>query len=174
MPDKDPIVLPSLAASRGPTAAVCPEGHVFSWFLDPSEEIGFCRKCGGAILTTCPQCNAILPGDGEMLKWVPYHAYCGSCGKPYPWTASDINRAKRAIAEAAEAEGWSSEVKARADEIVDEIVADRATASSVRAGVEWLEHRGAQNATQAIVDALSRLGNPDLKTALRAYFPGVF
>lgn len=174
MPDKDPIVLPSLAASRGPTAAVCAEGHVFSWFLDPSEEIGFCRKCGGAILTTCPACNAILPGDGEMLKWVPYHAYCGSCGNPYPWTASDINRAKRAIAEAAEAEGWSSEVITRAGELVDEIVADRATASSVRAGVQWLQHRGAQSATQAIVDTMSRLGNPDLKTALRADFPGAF
>lgn len=174
MSERDPIVLPGLAAMRGPVAAVCGNGHVYSWLLDPAEQIGYCSKCGDTILVSCPSCQAPLPADGEMLKWVPYHAYCSGCGKPYPWVAADISRAKRTVSEMSEAEKWSEPVEKRALELIDEIVATTATPSSVVAGVAWLESSGAQSATPAILDAIERLGSADLKTALRPHFPGVF
>ena len=174
MSERDPIVLPGLAATRGPTAAVCGNGHVYSWLLDPSEQLGYCAKCGEVILVACPSCQAPLPADGEMLKWVPYHSYCSACGKPYPWVAADIDRAKRAVGELCEAEGWSEAVTRRALESIDEIVAATATASSIVAAVAWLEHNGAQSVTAVILDAVERLANADLKTALRPHFPGVF
>jgi len=170
-----PIELPALAAHRsGPSAAVCASGHVFAWFIDAVLAPKYCAKCGDPILVACPECSAVLPGDGEMLQWVPYHSNCWQCGKAYPWRAADIARAKRTLAEQAEVEHWSDAVKARADELVDDIAADRPAASGVVAAIKWLELHGAENATPTILDTIERLASTTLKTALRPSFPGLF
>jgi hypothetical protein len=170
---EEPIELPALSAERrGPSAAVCASGHVLAWFVDAAVVPKFCAKCGDPILLACPACNGTLPADGEMLQWVPYHGNCEYCGKPYPWKADDVARAKRTLAEQAEIESWSDTLKARADELVDDIAADRATASGVDAALQWLAGRGAGGATATIVDAVERLGSAALKQALRANFPG--
>jgi len=175
MSEEHPIVLPGLAAQRrGPSAAVCVNGHVYAWHVEPAEEVGYCAKCGATVLLACPACNAWMPADGEMLKWVPYHAYCGSCGKPYPWIDADITRAKRTLAERAGVEQWSADVVARAGQLLSDIVADRAAPSEVTATVSWLETHGAESAVPAILDAIERLGSTELKQALRPSFPGLF
>lgn len=175
MSGKEPIELPGLSAQRrGPGAAVCASGHVFSWLIDAAVAPQYCTKCGDPILVACSACNSTLPGDGEMLQWVPYHGNCTYCGKAYPWKAADIARAKRALAEQGEVETWSDAVKARADELVDDIAADRTTASGVVAALNWLERRGAESATATILDTIERLASADLKQALRANFPGRF
>lgn len=175
MAENEPIELPGLSAHRrGPSAAVCASGHVVAWFVDGPIEERHCPKCGDPILFACEACGGALPPDAEMLQWVPYHANCISCGKPYPWRAAEIRRAKTTLAEQAENEGWSDEVRARADELVDDIVADRATASYVAAGVKWLERRGSENAGVTMLEAVERLGTADLKQALRPSFPGIF
>jgi hypothetical protein len=171
----EPIELPALSAQRkGPTAAVCASGHVFAWLIDAVLAPKHCAKCGDPILVACPECRAPLPADGEMLQWVPYHTNCWQCGSAYPWKAADIARAKRTLAEQAEVEQWSDAVKTRADELVDDIAADRATASGVVAAVKWLEKHGAESATPAILDAIERLADTTLKQALRSNFPGAF
>lgn len=175
MSEKDPIELPGLAAQRrGPTAAVCASGHVFSWFLDADAAPPYCAKCGDPILRACPACSGAFPADGEMLAWVPYHGYCTYCGKAYPWIAAEIARAKRAFAEQAEIGDWGEAEKARADELVDDIAADRSTASGVAAALQWLEGRGGECATETILDTIERLASATLKQALRANFPGRF
>ncbi len=175
MSGKDPIELPSLSALRvGPGAAVCASGHVLAWFIDVPVAAKHCAKCGDPILIACPACNAPLPGDGEMLQWVPYHDNCASCGKPYPWKADAIARAKRTLAEQAEVEDWSDAVKARANELVDDIAADRAAASSVVVALKWLEQNGGEGAPATILDAVERLGSATLKGSLRPNFPGLF
>ncbi|MGH7329753.1 MAG: DUF2321 domain-containing protein [Polyangiaceae bacterium] len=175
MHEDEPIVLPGLAADRsGPTAAVCTSGHVLSWIVDPSIQIPHCGKCGDPILRSCPACRAPMPPDPEMLQWVPYHSYCQACGKPYPWIDSEITRAKRALAEHAEVEHWSDDTKARADKLVDDIAAGRATGSEIVAALGWLRQRGAEKAEPPILDAIERLAGPELKTALRPSFPGQF
>jgi hypothetical protein len=171
----DPIELPSLAAQRrGPSAAVCASGHVLSWEIDAAAAAKYCAKCGDPILVACPACNNALPADGEMLEWVPYHSNCIYCGKAYPWKADEIARAKRTLAEQAEVENWSDDVKARADALVDDIAADRAAASGVLAALKWLAQHGAESATATILDAVERLGSVTLKQALRSSFPGQF
>jgi len=171
----EPIELPALAAERrGPSAAVCTNGHVFAWLIDAVLAPKFCAKCGDPILVACPACNGVLPADGEMLQWVPYHENCWQCGKAYPWKAANLARAKRTLAEQAEVEHWSDAVKARADELVDDIAADRSAASAVVAAVKWLELHGAESATPTILDAIERLASTTLKTALRPSFPGSF
>ncbi len=175
MGGKEPIELPALSAQqRGPTAAVCASGHVFSWFVDAADAPKYCAKCGAPILVACPACNGTLPGDGEMLQWVPYHANCTYCGQAYPWKADEIARAKRTLAEQAEIETWSDAVKARADELVDDIAADRTAASGVDAALKWLGRRGGESAIATILDTIERLGSATLKQALRSHFPGLF
>lgn len=180
MSDEAPIVLPSLAAERlaterrGPTAAVCASGHVHSWLVDPAFEAGYCAKCGDPVLVACPACNRELPGDGEMLRWVPYHSNCAFCGKPYPWIAADVARAKRTLAESAEVGQWNAPIKKRADELIDDIAGGRALPSEILAALKWLAQQGAETAEPAILDAIERLGSADLKQALRPNFPGLF
>ncbi len=149
-------------------------GHVFAWLTDASLTPKHCAKCGEAVITACPQCNAPLPGDGEMLKWVPYHAYCWQCGNAYPWRADDINRVKRSLAEHAEVQHWDDAVKARADQLVDDIAADRAVPSGVNAALEWLREHGAEQAGPIILDAIDRFAETKLKQALRSDYPGAF
>ena len=175
MSGEEPIELPALAAERsGPSAAVCTNGHVFAWLIYAVLAPKHCAKCGDPVLVACPACNAALPADGEMLQWVPYHENCWQCGNPYPWKSANIARAKRTLAEQAEVEQWSAAVEARADELVDDIAADRTAASGVLAALEWLAQHGAENATPTILDTIERLASTTLKTALRARFPGNF
>jgi hypothetical protein len=175
MVPEEPIELPALSAQRrGPTAAVCSSGHVLSWFVDADVAEKFCAKCGAPILFACPACKVSLPADGEMLGWVPYHGNCANCGSAYPWKGDEIARAKRTLAEQAETENWDAAVKARADELVDDIAADRAVASGVVAALKWLAQRGAESATATILDTVERLAGATLKQALRPSFPGLF
>jgi hypothetical protein len=171
----EPIELPALSAERrGPCAAVCANGHVFAWLTEAALAPKHCAKCGDAIIVACPQCKATLPADGEMLRWVPYYAYCWQCGSAYPWIAADIARAKRTLCEQAEVEHWNDDVTARAYELVDDIAADRTAASGVNAALQWLSDHGAEHATPTIVDAIDRLADMKLKQALRSQFPGNF
>jgi hypothetical protein len=41
----------------------------------------FCTACGAATFTDCPHCHAAIEG-------FPKPAYCGNCGKAYPWQQS--------------------------------------------------------------------------------------
>lgn len=175
MSDHEPIELPALSAHRrGPSAAVCASGHVVAWFVDGPIEERYCPKCGDPILFACEACGGALPPDAEMLQWVPYHANCIYCGKPYPWRAAEIRRAKTTIAEQAENEAWSVAVRERADELLDDVVADRVAAASVAAGVKWLERHGSERAGATMLEAVERLGSASLKQALRPSFPGIF
>ncbi len=170
---EEPIELPALSAHRRePSAAVCASGHVLAWLVDAAVAPKFCAKCGDPILLACPACNGTLPGDGEMLHWVPYYGNCTYCGNAYPWKAADVARAKWTLAEQAEVQGWSDTVTARADALVDDIAADRTTASGVDAALQWLARHGADGATATIIDAVERLASATLKQALRANFPG--
>jgi len=171
----EPIELPGLSAQRrGPSAAVCASGHVLAWFVEGPIEERYCPKCGDPILFACEACGGAFPADAEMLQWVPYHANCTYCGKPYPWRAAEFARIERSLAEYADVEQWSEAVRARADELVADIAADRTGAPPVVAGVKWLEQHGSERASAVILDAIERLGSATLKQALRPSFPGIF
>lgn len=107
-----------------------------------------------------------------MADWVPYHNNCYACGKPYPWRADAIERAKRSLEEEAEVEGWNVAARDRALELVGEIASDKATGGTVATALKWLGQRGADGARSIIVDTVKSIGSDALKEALRAHgFP---
>ncbi len=175
MPGKDPIELPALAAQRrGPSAAVCANGHVYGWLVEPDLVASHCPKCGAAVLVACPACHTPLPGDAGMLQWVPYDGNCASCGAAFPWKADCIARLRRTLAEQADVERWSADVAARANALLGDIAADVATGNEVATAVKWLEQQGAESAPATVLEAVDLLGAAPLKQALRPLFPGLF
>lgn len=47
----------------------------------------FCSKCGAPTVTMCEHCKTLIP-EGRRP------AYCGQCGKPFPWTETAVAAAK--------------------------------------------------------------------------------
>jgi hypothetical protein len=50
----------------------------------------FCRKCGASTIRSCQHCQAPLESKLLMLD---RPAYCGTCGKPFPWTETALTAA---------------------------------------------------------------------------------
>ncbi|MBQ9526699.1 MAG: DUF2321 domain-containing protein [Fretibacterium sp.] len=99
------------------TAVVCENGHLISgdWSdfrLNPKE---YCPECGAKLITNCPHCNAIIPGnictehkhydyyeEEEKIEIICTHratqreipAFCGKCGKPYPWAKKSMENSR--------------------------------------------------------------------------------
>ena len=77
----------------------CPSGHMLYWEEGSSSEHDtFCWKCGEPYLSDCPSCNAQLENTFVAMKssfngkpfWFPTRpTFCGSCGKPHPWTLAE-------------------------------------------------------------------------------------
>lgn len=155
-----------------PRAAVCRGGHVQAWFVYAHAPAPHCMKCGEPVITECPnpECSTPLPADDNMGEWVTeYHQHCPACGKPYPWRADAIERARRSLEEAAEVEDWNVAVKDRALELVGEIAADKASGSSVATALRWIEQRGGKGAKSIILDVVKSIGTDALETALRSH-----
>ena len=97
------------------TAVVCENGHLISgnWSefrLNPKK---YCPECGAKLITSCPNCNAFIPGDIYVEHDSGYEedapsmlcihratqddipAYCGECGKPYPWTENSLGTSQK-------------------------------------------------------------------------------
>ena len=49
----------------------------------------FCPECGAPKVANCLNCKALIP---SFTRTRP--AYCGACGKPYPWTEAALSAAK--------------------------------------------------------------------------------
>ena len=71
-------------------------GHLRALMERASENRGnerlpaFCTTCGASNISTCQHCQAPIG---------PQHAgsrpgYCGSCGKPFPWTETALSAAR--------------------------------------------------------------------------------
>ena len=77
----------------------CPNGHMLYWEEGNSaEDDTSCWKCGDPYLIHCPSCNAQLGNafdamktvsDGKPWSFPKRPAFCGKCGTPYPWTATE-------------------------------------------------------------------------------------
>jgi len=79
---------------------VCRNGHMItaSAVDTPENKKARCPDCGAETTTTCPSCNADIPGYHHLVgvaHWGPEAppAYCHSCGDPYPWTGDTSNAA---------------------------------------------------------------------------------
>ena len=89
------------------TAKICINGHDItdSLQMDPQIDQNFCDKCGGSLITKCPNCNANIRGkkhikdvtsitNGRVFPLTKPDQFCYQCGKPYPWLESKIKAAR--------------------------------------------------------------------------------
>ncbi len=81
---------------EGPRAAVvCRQGHPKDYKLTapPVGDLGFCTKCGAALIGRCPVCNIRIPGvenvPGIALRYTRPPSFCDGCGQPYPWATRE-------------------------------------------------------------------------------------
>ena len=80
----------------------CPNGHMLYWEEGEAvEEKTFCSTCGETHLTHCLSCSAQLGNAFDAMKMAsagkPWSfpkrpAFCGKCGKPFPWTSAEHQR----------------------------------------------------------------------------------
>ena len=79
------------------TAQICKNGHVIDAVNELSDLAkSFCPKCGQGIIIKCEQCDSPIQGrihidsviSSRRLERSP--AYCYNCGKPFPWTVSNL------------------------------------------------------------------------------------
>ena len=109
-------------------AQICQNGHVITHRLRcyPEQGKNFCDWCGAPTLSQCPQCGADIPGqyEGEGLfspAWYMAPRFCRDCGKPYPWTQTRIEEAKKLTALA---EKLSKEEREQLASDIDDLVCD--------------------------------------------------
>lgn len=87
------------------TAQICLNGHVITDSYDQYPEHGksFCDTCGEKTITQCLHCGSNIHGDYEEVGVcclgfsTPAPAYCYNCGKPFPWTESNLNSLKELL-----------------------------------------------------------------------------
>jgi hypothetical protein len=88
------------------TAQVCLNGHVVTSMSQSSPERlrKFCEKCGEPAITACPTCHQSIQGFylNSMVIGLRYElpAFCGECGKPFPWTEQRLEAARELTNEA--------------------------------------------------------------------------
>jgi hypothetical protein len=75
----------------------------------------FCSRCGAPTLDACSHCTAPIPKGHRP-------AYCGQCGKPYPWTETALVAAK----EYADELSLSSEETTALKSTLDDLAVDSA------------------------------------------------
>jgi len=73
---------------------VCRNGHVINdgYQKYPQYNKDYCDKCGVKTITTCPNCNNLIPGDiqdtGVIAVGFRRSApeFCEHCGEKFPWS----------------------------------------------------------------------------------------
>lgn len=116
-------------------AQICLNGHLINHSAKnyPQHNKKFCEKCGAETITACRDCNREIRGIyratgairvSHKPNMIP--AFCHDCGKPYPWTISKVEAAKKL---AQEVEELSANEKRILIESIDDIVRDTPSAS---------------------------------------------
>src|ERR1039458_5187810 len=56
-------------------------------YVQDNERQNFCAECGESSIIACPSCEAVILHEHRRP------AYCGVCGKPFPWTELSLTSA---------------------------------------------------------------------------------
>ncbi len=86
---------------------------------EPQQLPPFCTKCGAANVSACQHCQTAI---GRQYPGV-IPAYCGGCGKPYPWTETALSAAKEYTDEL---QALNVEEKLALKETFDDLTSDTA------------------------------------------------
>ncbi len=80
------------------TAQICKNGHVITDAYTEASDLAkpFCPECGLPTIVKCEHCATAIQGRVHVdsvissKKMEKSPAYCFNCGKPFPWTQSNI------------------------------------------------------------------------------------
>jgi len=103
-----------------------------------------------------------------MGDWVPYHNYCSSCLKPYPWIGDRLARAKRMIEDESDIQAWDVATKERALELADDLAADRLEPQAISTTARWIEQRAPKEAVGFVWEIVKSLATDSAKNWLRS------
>ena len=56
-------------------------------YMQDNERQNFCTECGEPSIIACPSCETVILHERRRP------AYCGVCGKPFPWTELSLTTA---------------------------------------------------------------------------------
>lgn len=105
---------------------VCLNGHQSTDSIYRRSELRrkFCPKCGEPTITACQSCKANIPGHIYYPNVYSRHServpsFCGTCGKPYPWTHKKIENFRELTDELSE---LSPEDRDRLNASLDELM----------------------------------------------------
>src|ERR1035437_453994 len=69
---------------------------LYYWQVEQVQEelkrLAFCPTCGVDNINGCLHCEITIESDPELHPDRP--AYCGACGKPFPWTETALATAR--------------------------------------------------------------------------------
>ena len=72
------------------------ERSLYYWQVEQVQEelkrLAFCPTCGVDNINGCLHCEVTIESDPELHPDRP--AYCGACGKPFPWTETALATAR--------------------------------------------------------------------------------
>src|SRR5579859_2353404 len=82
-------------------AQICLNGHVINQQVvaERDHSQAFCSRCGKATTMSCRHCRAPIRGAYHfpgtyVVDDVSLPSYCLGCGRPYPWTETQVLAAK--------------------------------------------------------------------------------
>lgn len=154
------------------TAQVCLNGHVITDNYERSPELrkSFCIKCGQPTIIQCPSCNANIQGDYHVEGVVclrasepTAHAYCHNCGKPYPWTETNL----KAISELLELDEQlqKSDVEIMKD-ILPDLITDTPKSKVAEAKYKIVMRKAGKATTEAVKELIIGIASETIKKSL--------
>lgn len=86
----------------------------------------FCRTCGAACITACPNCKMDIRGYfhvPDVISSVEINTpgFCHNCGKPYPWVGMNLNAAREL---ADELDGLKPEEREALKDTLEDLIRD--------------------------------------------------
>lgn len=65
----------------------------------PQHNQAHCSRCGAKSLEQCADCGVPIRGAYHVYAWGTFNAsavpaFCGECGKPFPWTETALRAAR--------------------------------------------------------------------------------
>jgi hypothetical protein len=152
------------------TAQICLNGHVTTSMSGtyPQRMRKFCENCGEATTTACPSCGQSIPGyylDSSVIGGPPYEppAFCGDCGKPFPWTERRLEAAREL---AQEAEHLSDEEKNQLADSIGDLVRDTPRTQVAASRYKRLVHKAGTGTANALRDVLVSIASEAARKAI--------
>jgi hypothetical protein len=150
------------------TAQICLNGHVITSMSEyrPQRMRKFCEECGEATITECQSCHQTIPGSalsGAGAFGYDPPAFCGDCGKPFPWTTRRLEAARDVVLEA---DHLSAEEQKELTGTLDDLVRDVPRTHVAAARFKRLAGKAGVGTANALRDILVDIASETAKKAI--------